>query len=118
MKIPDGYQAVMPYLLIKDAQEFIKFTEKIFSAKVILKVMRDENSVQHAEINIGGSVIMLADGTGNFKPRETSLMIYVNNADDTFKKAVDEGASVVRVLSDQEYGRSGGVMTGSALHGG
>lgn len=110
MKIPGGYQAVMPYLLIKNAQKFIKFTEKIFGAKVILKMMRDENTVQHAEINIDGSVIMFADGTDNFKPRETSLMIYVNDADDTFNKAVAEGSTVVRELSNQEYGRTGGVL--------
>ena len=110
MKIPDGYQAVMPYLLVNGAQKFIDFTEKVFSAKLKLKMMRDEKLVQHAEINIGESMIMLADSTEEFQPRQTTLMVYVDNADETYEKAIAEGAKVVRELSDQEYGRSGGVI--------
>ena len=109
MKVPEGYQPVMPYLLIEGALKFIDFTEKVFGAKLKLKVMRNEKLVQHAEINIDDSVIMLADSTEEFKPREVTLMVYVANADETYKRAIAEGAKVVRELSDQEYGRSGGV---------
>ena len=37
------------------------------------------------------------------------LFIYVEDADETYKKAIEEGATVVTTLSDQAYGRSGGV---------
>jgi uncharacterized glyoxalase superfamily protein PhnB len=109
MKLPEGYQAVMPYLLVNGASKFIDFAENVFDAKLKFHVMRDENLIQHAEILIGDSVIMLADSTEELKPREATLMVYVDNADKTFKKAIDAGVSVIRELSDQEYGRSGGV---------
>ena len=109
MKIPEGYQTVMPYLLINGADKFIDFTQKVFGAKLILKEMRDEQHIMHAEVNIGGSLIMFADSTEEFKHREATFMVYVNDADITFNKAVAEGAEVVRDISDQQYGRTGGV---------
>ena len=99
----------MPYLLINGALKFIDFAEKVFNAKLTLKMMRDEKLVQHAEINISGSVIMLTDCTEKYTPHEATLMIYVDNADVTFKTAVEEGAKVITELSNQPYGRTGGV---------
>jgi uncharacterized glyoxalase superfamily protein PhnB len=109
MKIPDGYQAVTPYLIVKNATAFIDFTKKVFNAELSLHIPLGENLVRHAEINIDGSIIMLADSTEQFKPHETTLMVYVENADETFKKAVAEGGEIIRELSNQEYGRSGGI---------
>ncbi len=109
MKIPDGYQAVMPYLIIKNASAFIGFTRKVFNAELTFQVMSDENLIRHAEINIGGSIIMFAESTEKFKPREATLMIYVENADETYKKAINGGAEIITELSNQEYGRTGGI---------
>jgi uncharacterized glyoxalase superfamily protein PhnB len=109
MKIPDGHQAVIPYLLVKNATAFINFTKKVFNAELSLHIPLDKNLIRHAEINIGGSIIMLADSTEEFKSREATLMVYVENADETFNKAVTEGGEILRELSNQEYGRSGGI---------
>jgi uncharacterized glyoxalase superfamily protein PhnB len=109
MKIPDGYQAVTPYLIVKDAAAFIEFTKKVFNAELTLHILRDENLVRHAEIKINGSIIMFADCTELFRPREATLMVYVENADETYKKAVEEGSEIISELTDQQYGRSGGV---------
>jgi PhnB protein len=108
MKIPEGYQQVMPYLIVRDAAKFIDFTAKVFGAKEKMKVMRDERLVMHAEIAIGDSVIMFADATEKFDPRTAALFVYVEDADRTYNKALAEGATSVTPMSDQEYGRSGG----------
>ena len=72
--------------------------------------MRDEeNIIMHAEIKIGNSIIMFADSTAEYKPMNAGLFIYVEDADITYKKAIDEGAAVVTELGNQSYGRSGGV---------
>ena len=111
LKIPEGYQAVMPYLILKDAQKFIDFTEKVFNAveNKSNRHMRDENIIMHSEVTIGGSTIMFADSTAQFRPRTTGLFVYVDKADDTYQRAIDNGAKVVTELSDQPYGRSGGI---------
>ena len=109
-KIPDNYQAVMPYLIVKDAAQFIGFMQKVFDATETYKFMRDENTIMHAEIMIGGSTIMLADSTGEINVSTAGLFIYVDDADETFKKAIDAGAITVKEMADQTYGRSGGVQ--------
>jgi PhnB protein len=110
LNIPANYQTIMPYLIIKDAAGFTAFAEKVFGASQTYKVMRGENIIMHAEIMIGEYTIMFADATDEYQPRPAGLFIYVDNADETYKKAIEAGATSVTALSDQPYGRSGGVQ--------
>ncbi len=109
LKIPENYQTVMPYLIVKDAAKFISFMQTVFDAVETYKAMRDENIIMHAEIMIGGSTIMFADSTDTYGARNAGMFIYVDDADATFKKAIENGATVVNEMADQSYGRSGGV---------
>jgi PhnB protein len=113
MTIPEGYQQVMPYLIVKDAARFMDFLAAVFGAGVFgatekMRVMRDETLVMHAEARIGTSVIMFADATEKFDPRPAGMFVYVEDADRTFNKAIAEGATSIMPMADQEYGRSGG----------
>ncbi len=109
MNIPKNYHTVMPYLVFKNASDFISFTQKVFNAKETYKVMRDEHTIMHAEIMIGDSTIMFADATNKAESKPAGLFVYVDDADETFKKAIAAKASVVTEMADQNYGRSGGV---------
>jgi PhnB protein len=109
MKISENNQTVMPYLILENAAGFILFTQKVFGAREIFKTMRDENIIRHAEIIIGNSTIMLADTTEQFQSSNASLFIYVENADETFAKAIGEGATVEKEITDESYGRGGGI---------
>jgi PhnB protein len=109
-RIPENYQTVMPYLIVKDASKFIDFVQKTFDANLTIKEMRDENVIMHAEIMIGESTIMFADSTEQFGVCPAGLFIYVENADETYSRAINAGASSVMVPDDQPYGRSGGVL--------
>ena len=108
-KIPEQYQTVMAYLIIPNAGAFISFAENVFDAKEIYKTMRDENTIMHAEIRIGECTIMFADTTDQIEARPAGFFIYVENADETHQKALDAGATLISVVADQPYGRSGGV---------
>lgn len=108
-KVPAEYQTVMTYLIIPEADKFIKFTEKVFHATEKMRHLRDEHTIMHAEIVIGEVTIMLADATEQYTPRPAGFFIYVDNADETYKKALEEGATSIMPPTDQQYGRSGGV---------
>jgi len=108
-KIPEGYQTVMPYLILKNAGAFIEFTQKVFNASLLNKHMRDETSIMHGEIKIGDSVIMFADSTEQYPPQPAGFFINVDNADEVYNNALANGASAVTPVSDQSYGRTGGV---------
>jgi PhnB protein len=77
------------------------------------------NTVMHAEIKIGDSVIMLADEQGNaeFRSPESvggapvSLMLYVPDVDKTFNQAVSLGGKSTRAVQDQFYGDRTGTLT-------
>ena len=109
VNIPEGYQQLMPYLIIENAAAFISFTQKVFDATERLRTMRDEHTIMHAEISIGESVIMMADATDQFSVQNAGLFIYVDDCDTVFQKALDNGATTVMAPADQSYGRSGGL---------
>ncbi len=99
----------MLYLIVKDAAKFIAFTEKVFDARLASSVMR-KKTIMHAEIMIGECTIMLTDATDKYSERPAGIFVYVDLADDTYKKAVASGATTVTEVSDQPYGRSGDVL--------
>ena len=116
--IPDGYQSVTPYLIIKGASDAIEFYKKAFGATELFR-MEHEGKVGHAEIRIGDSPIMLSDehsGMGYVSPKTlggtpVSLMIYVQDADTIFKQAISSGGVQLKPLQDQFYGDRSGTLT-------
>ncbi|HZW64464.1 MAG TPA: VOC family protein [Hanamia sp.] len=110
MNIPEGYQAVMPYLILNDPEEFIEFTQKVFNATSKYKEMREDgHTIRHAEMDISGSVIMCAQSTDQFPAQTANLFVYVDDADETYAKALENGATSINEPADQSYGRSCGV---------
>ena len=110
MNIPSGHQAVMPYLMLVGAAKFIEFTKDVFGAKLSTSVPREGSDVvMHAEVQIDGSTVMFAEATEQWKPQTANMFVYVPDADETYRKALDHGATTVMELSDQDYGRTCGV---------
>ena len=110
VKIPEGYQRLMPYLIIENAPAFIAFTQKVFGATEKSKAMRDEKLIMHAEISIGGSVVMFADATDQYKKQNAGMFLYVDDCDAVYKKGIENGATSAREPADQGYGRSAGFI--------
>ena len=109
--IPDGYHSVTPYLIIKGASRAIEFYKKAFGATELMRFPGPNDTVAHAEIRIGDSPVMLADeGLSNYRSPEAlggspvSLMVYVEDVDRVFDRAVSNGAKVERPVADQFYG--------------
>ena len=109
MKLPEKYQTVMPYLILKGADNFISFAKEVFNAEELSIHRNEDGSIMHAEIQIGGSTIMIGESGGQWAVQNAGLYINVANADETFKKATAKGAEVVMPMEEKEYGRSGGV---------
>ncbi len=107
--IPSHYQTVMPYLILPDVSVFIAFTRAVFDAEEKVKHMDDNERVMHAEIIIGDSTIMAGESNEQWNPQPAGLYINVEDADKTYKKALEAGASSVMEPSNQDYGRTCGV---------
>jgi PhnB protein len=112
---PEGYNTVMPYLRIRGAAAALEFYKKAFGAKKRLHLTMGD-CIGHAEIEIGGSVIMLSDefpemgivGPKGLNGTTVSLNMYVADVDRAMAKAVAAGATVKRPATDEFYGERTG----------
>ena len=118
MPIPEGYHSVTPYLIVDDAKAAIDFYTRAFGAKEKFRLPMGDK-IGHAEIKIGDSFIMLADEfpeMGHLSPKSrggttVSLMLYVDDVDTAFPKAIQAGATEQRPLEDQFWGDRMGTLT-------
>lgn len=114
--VPDGYHSVTAYLIVDDCAKALDFYHAAFGAKEIYRLpMNDANGgekIGHAEIQIGDTRVMLADEFpewGALAPSHrggatASFMIYVEDADAAFNRAVAAGAKAERMVSDEFWG--------------
>ena len=113
---PDGYNTVSPYLICKGAAAAIEFYISNLGAKERMRLAGPGNSVMHAELEIGDTVVMISDEFPemNAISPETlggtavGLLIYTENCDSMIEKSTAAGAVMERPVEDQFYGdRSG-----------
>lgn len=110
MKIPAEHQTIMPYLILQGASKFIDFTKNVFGAiQINTKSLREDGTIMHAEITLNGSTIMVTDENTEWPKQTANLFVYVQNADETYQKALENGAVSLMELSNQDYGRTSGV---------
>jgi PhnB protein len=117
--IPDGYHSVTPHLMVNGGVAAIEFYKKAFGAVELFRFPAPGGKIGHAEIKIGDSPIMLADefpDMGYLGPKSiggspVSLLIYVEDVDTVFNRAVEAGATAKEAVTDKFYGdRTGTVV--------
>jgi len=117
--IPEGYHTVTPYLIVDGAARALEFYKKAFGAEETFRMPGPGGKIGHAEFRLGNSMIMIADehpemgarGPKSAGGTPMSLIVYVEDVDKVFPRAVQAGATVDRPLANQFYGdRTGGVV--------
>jgi PhnB protein len=116
--IPDGYHSITPYLIVGDAKAAIEFYKQAFEAAELFRLPMPDGRVGHAELKIGDSVIMLADefpemdakSPQAFGGTPVSLLIYVEDVNTAFSRAIAAGGKELRPLTDQFYGDRSGTL--------
>jgi PhnB protein len=117
--IPEGYNTVTPYLIVEGAQKLIDFLKQGFDAAERFSMPGPLGKIGHAEVQIGNSVVMLADASPRWKSTKTMLYLYVEDVDAVYKKAVAAGGKSVMEPANQFYGdRSAGVEDAFGNHWG
>ena len=111
--IPDGYNTVSTYLIVKNAKEATEFYRKAFNAEPGVSMPGpDGQGTMHAEIHIGNSAIMMSDENPQWHTKSpltlggvsASLHIYVDDADKQFNQAVEAGCEVLVPVHDAFWG--------------
>lgn len=117
--VPCGHGTVTPHLVIKGASDAIAFYEKALGATELMRMPGPGGEIMHAEIQIGNSRVFLADefpAYGSLSPLSLGnspvvLMIYTDDVDAAFAKAVQAGATVTMPLADMFWGDRYGTFT-------
>src|SRR5688572_25153947 len=116
--VPEGYSTITPYLIVAGAAQAIEFYKKVFGATELMRFAQPDGKVGHAELQIGSSKMMLADeapSMGFRSPQSlggtgTGIMLYVEDVDRVFKRAVEAGAKTHQAVKDQFYGDRSGTL--------
>jgi PhnB protein len=116
--IPNGYRSVTPYLIVADGAGAVGFYQRAFGAKIRLRLDRPDGKIGHAELEIGDSVVMLADeyppmdakAPASYGGTPVSLHLYVHDVDAVAAKAIAAGATLKRPVENQFYGDRLGTM--------
>jgi PhnB protein len=112
------YPLVIPYLVVTGAAKAIEFYRAAFGATERYRLnTAGTDTIGHAELNILGQVIMLADefpgmstSPHTLNGTTTSLVLMVPNADEAFTRAIAAGAKALMPLTDQFYGYRVGTL--------
>jgi PhnB protein len=117
--IPEGYHTLSPALAVDNASEAIEFYKRAFGAKERSRMPAPDGLIAHAELEIGDSVVMLADPFPQSTARppkeiggtSVGLFIYVEDVDAVVKQAADAGAMVTMEPDDMFWGDRFGAVT-------
>lgn len=111
--VPDGFNTLSPYLIVKDAPSAIEFYKKAFGAEEVCRsTMPGTGAVMNAQLRIGNSMLMLNEEFpqwGSMSPRSLGgspvcVHLYVDDADKAYQRAVQAGAEATMPLMDAFWG--------------
>jgi PhnB protein len=116
--VPEGYTTVTPYLIVRGASDAIDFYTRAFGASEIMRFAAPDGKIGHAELQIGDSRVMLADehpDRGYRSPQSwggsgTGIMLYLEDVDEVFNRALKAGATALDPVKDQFYGDRSGTL--------
>ena len=111
MKIPEGFGTITPYFFVNEAEKLIDFLTNSFDGVEIGRTLRDDGKIANSQIRVGTTTIMISEAVVAYPAMPASYYIYVENADNSMARAIENGATLEMEVADMDYGdRQGGVV--------
>ncbi|MCR9200571.1 MAG: VOC family protein [Planctomycetaceae bacterium] len=116
--VPPTPSGVTAYLVVQGAAAAIDFYKNVLGAEETLRLASPDGAIGHAELLIGGGAVMLADEVPDMDIKApptiggsaTGLLVYVDDPDAVFNKAIEAGATEFKPVADQFYGERSGTF--------
>jgi PhnB protein len=113
---PPGYRAVSLYLVAAEASALIDFYSSAFGAVVLERTLGADGSIEHAALQLGDSVVMVADevaGGALASPAalgDTPIgaVLYTGDAGASFAAALAAGGAALGPVADRYSGDRAG----------
>ena len=109
--IPPGPRLI-PSLSVRNAADALAFYERALGFRVTMRLDMKDGRVGHAELELGGSRMYLADeypeldivGPASRGGTTVTLVLHVADVDATVRRATEAGATLVGEIADEFYG--------------
>lgn len=109
--VKDTYRTVTPYLVVPNADVELTFLKAAFDGTEVECQRNQDNTVMHAEVEIGDSLVMLGQASGQWTSRTAAFYLWVKDVDATYTRALAAGATTESKPEDKPYGhRNAGVI--------
>jgi PhnB protein len=108
----DTYRTLTPYLVVPDADAEMRFLKAAFAATEVSCHRNPDQTVMHAELSVGNSLVMLGQACGDdHRALSAALYVWVPDVDATYARALEAGAASQSAPEDKPYGhRNAGVV--------
>jgi len=94
---PAGWHTVTPRIVGHESSQLVAVLKHVFGAT------GDYRADMPAVVRIGDSIVMISDA--GIRPATPAfLYVYVDNTDETYRRAVEAGARSLEEPSDLQYG--------------
>jgi uncharacterized glyoxalase superfamily protein PhnB len=109
--IPRGHRTITPHLSIENCEQAIAWYKKALGAEEVMPPAKGpDGMIWHAELKIGDSIFHVNDPLmGGKGPKALggtpcNMLLYVEDCDAVFNRAVKEGAKPTMPIADQFWG--------------
>ncbi|MFD7162510.1 VOC family protein [Streptomyces violascens] len=102
--VPEGYSTVTPWIISRDTLQLIGYLKRAFGAVELACLVGADGTVEHAEVRIGDSVVMMFDARPEWPPTPAFLRLYVEDADAVHRQAVAAGGTSVTEVTHLSFG--------------
>jgi len=110
MYIPEGFSTVTPYIFAQDAANYAVFLGAALGAVELGRSTAPDGRIANCQVRIGDTTVMLSDASDAFPPSHAAFYLYVANAEEAMRRAIEAGAVEIMAVADMPYGdRQGGV---------
>jgi PhnB protein len=106
------------YLRLRDPAAAIDFYVRAFGAEELFRLVEPSGRIGHAELRLGGTILMLSDEFPEFDVRgpasiggtSVAIHLHVDDADALIARAAECGAQIVRPATDRFHGERSGTV--------
>ena len=102
--VPEGYTTVTPWIISRDTAQLIDYVKEAFDAEEIARLTGSDGRIEHAEVRIGDSVVMMFDTRPGWPPTPGFLRLYVADADAVHRRAIAAGGTCVTEVTHLFFG--------------
>ena len=100
----DKLETIIPYFTVENADQLIRFLSTVFDASMVKESRYSDGTVQHVRMRIGNSLLMLNERTDAYPQNVSQMHLFVENADATYARALNNGAVSLMEPNDRPHG--------------